>query len=96
LRLPVTINTFKFGALRRPVESCQFTSIDFLAILKKAEIVISMNGKAAWRYNVLVEQLWRSIKYEEIYLHAYQSVPEARAGIGRYLSSYNAISARGY
>jgi putative transposase len=70
-------------------QGSQFTSIDFTAILKKAEIAISMDGKAAWRDNVFVERLWRSIKYEEVYLHAYKSVPEARAGIGRYLAFYN-------
>ncbi|MGO6891778.1 MULTISPECIES: IS3 family transposase [Rhizobium] len=70
-------------------QGSQFTSIDFTAVLKKAEIAISMDGKGAWRDNVFVERLWRSIKYEEVYLHAYKSVSEARAGIGRYLSFYN-------
>jgi transposase-like protein len=56
------------------------------AALKKAEIEISMDGRAAWRDNVFVERLWRSIKYEEVYLHAYKSVPEARTRIGRYLT----------
>lgn len=46
-------------------------------------------GKGAWRDNVFVERLWRSIKYEEVYLHAYKTVSEARAGIGRYLNFYN-------
>ena len=49
-----------------------------------------MDGRGAWKDNVFVERLWRSIKYEEIYLRAYASVTEARAGIGRYLSFYNA------
>ena len=70
-------------------QGSQFTSIDFTAVLKKAEIDISMDGRGAWRDNVFVERLWRSIKYEEVYLHAYKSVPEARAGIGRYLRFYN-------
>ena len=70
-------------------QGSQFTSIDFTAVLKKAGIDISMDGKGAWRDNVFVERLWRSIKYEEVYLHAYKSVPEARAGIGRYLTFYN-------
>ncbi len=48
-----------------------------------------MDGKGAWRDNVFVERLWRTIKYEEVYLHAYDSVPEARASIGRYLGFYN-------
>lgn len=70
-------------------QGSQFTSIDFTAVLKKAEIAISMDGKGAWRDNVFVERLWRSIKYEEVYLHAYKTVSEARAGIGRYLTFYN-------
>jgi putative transposase len=52
-------------------QGSQFTSIDFTAVLTKAAIDISMDGKGAWRDNVFVERLWRSIKYEEVYLHAY-------------------------
>ena len=48
-----------------------------------------IDGKGAWRDNVFIERLWRSIKYEEVYLRAYASVSEARAGIGRYLTFYN-------
>ncbi|WP_445739022.1 IS3 family transposase [Neorhizobium tunisiense] len=70
-------------------QGSQFTSIDFTAVLKKVEIAISMDGKGAWRDNVFVERLWRSIKYEEVYLHAYKTVSEARAAIGRYLTFYN-------
>ncbi|WP_237681844.1 integrase core domain-containing protein, partial [Agrobacterium vitis] len=70
-------------------QGSQFTSMDFTAVLKKAEIAISMDGKGAWRDNVFVERLWRSIKYEEVYLHAYKTVSEARIGIGRYLTFYN-------
>jgi putative transposase len=58
-------------------------------VLLKNEIAISMDGKGAWRDNVFVERLWRSIKYEEVYLKAYDSVSEARASIGRYLAFYN-------
>lgn len=59
-------------------------------MLKKAEIAISMDGKGAWRDNVFVERLWRSVKYEEeVYLHAYKTVSEARAGTGRYLAFCN-------
>ena len=53
---------------------------------------ISMDGKGAWRDNVFVERLWRTIKYEEVYLHAYASVPEARASMGRYVGFYNPAS----
>lgn len=70
-------------------QGSQFTSIDFIKMLKKAEIAISMDGKGAWRDNVFVERLWRTIKYEEVYLHAYVSVPEARAALARYLTFYN-------
>lgn len=70
-------------------QGSQFTSIDFTNVLKKAEIAISMDGKGSWRDNVFVERLWRSIKYEEVYLHAYKTVSEARTGIGRYLNFYN-------
>ena len=70
-------------------QGSQFTSIDFTAVLKKAEIAISMDGKGAWRDNVFVERLWRSIKYEEVYLRAYDTVSEARTSIGKYLAFYN-------
>jgi putative transposase len=71
-------------------QGSQFTSIDFIKVLKDAEIAISMDGKGAWRDNVFVERLWRTIKYEEVYLHAYASVPQARAALARYLTFYNA------
>jgi putative transposase len=71
-------------------QGSQFTSTAFTQLLKDRNIKISMDGRGAWKDNVFVERLWRSIKYEEIYLRAYASVPEARAGIGRYLSFYNA------
>jgi putative transposase len=70
-------------------QGSQFTSIDFIKTLKDAEISISMDGKGAWRDNVSVERLWRTIKYEEVYLHAYADVPEARAAIRKYLTFYN-------
>ena len=52
-------------------------------------IAISMDGRGAWRDNVFVERLWRSVKYEEVYLRAYDGVAEARASIGRYLGFFN-------
>jgi putative transposase len=70
-------------------QGSQFTSIDFIKVLKEAGIAISMDGKGAWRDDVFVERLWRSVKYEEVYLRAYGSVSEARASIGRYLGFYN-------
>ncbi len=70
-------------------QGSQFTSTDFIKVLAAREIKISMDGRGAWRDNVFVERLWRTIKYEEVYLRTYASVSEARAGIGRYLSFYN-------
>jgi putative transposase len=70
-------------------QGSQFTSLDFTRVLLDAKISISMDGKGAWRDNVFVERLWRSVKYEELYLRAYDSVSEARVSIGRYLAFYN-------
>ena len=70
-------------------QGSQFTSADFIKVLKAAKIAISMDGKGAWRDNVFVERLWRTVKYEEVYLRAYTSVSEARASIGRSLGFYN-------
>jgi putative transposase len=66
-------------------QGSQFTGTAFTGMLIKNGIAISMDGKGAWRDNVFVERLWRSVKYEEVYLRAYESVSEARASIGRYL-----------
>ena len=71
-------------------QGSQFTSIDFIKALTEADIKISMDGKGAWRDNVFVERLWRRIKYEEVYLRAYESVSEARESLRRYLTFYNA------
>ena len=70
-------------------QGSQFTGSVFTGVLAKKEIAISMDGKGAWRDNVFVERLWRSVKYEEVYLRAYESVTEARGSIGRYLEFYN-------
>jgi putative transposase len=72
-------------------QGSQFTSAAFTTVLHREKIAISMDGRGCWRDNVFVERLWRSVKYEEVYLHAYASVPEARAGIGRYIGFYNAV-----
>ncbi|NML91930.1 IS3 family transposase [Sphingobium sp. TB-6] len=71
-------------------QGSQFTSHAFTSVLLREEIAISMDGRGAWRDNVVVERLWRSVKYEEVYLHAYAAVSEARVSIGRYLNFYNA------
>jgi putative transposase len=70
-------------------QGSQFSGTAFTGVLIKNEIAISMDGKGAWRDNVFVERFWRSIKYEEVYLRAYEDVPEARQSIGRYLDFYN-------
>jgi putative transposase len=70
-------------------QGSQFTSAAFTGLLLENGIAISMDGRDAWRDNVFVERLWRSVKYEEVYLRAYDSVGEARASIGRYLDFYN-------
>ena len=68
----------------------KFTSLDFTELLKDNHIAISMDGPGGWRDNVFVERLWKSIKYEEVYLRSYDTVSQARDGIGRYMSFYNA------
>ena len=70
-------------------QGSQFTSLPFTGLLLKHGIAISMDGRGAWRDNVFVERLWRSVKYEEVYLRAYDSVAEARVSIGRYMAFYN-------
>lgn len=70
-------------------QGSQFTSAEFTGLLTQNGIAISMDGKGAWRDNVFVERLWKTIKYEEVYLHAYNTVSDAKAGIGRYIDFYN-------
>jgi len=70
-------------------QGAQFTCTEFISVLKAHQIRISMDGKGRWRDNVFVERLWRSVKYEEVYLHAYESVTAARNGIGRYMNFFN-------
>ena len=70
-------------------QGSQFTSTDFAGVLKAHGIRISMDGKGRCMDNIFVERLWRSLKYEDVYLHAYTSVAEARAGIAAWLHFYN-------
>ena len=70
-------------------QGSQFTSPAFTGVLKDHGIRISMDGKGAWRDNVFIERLWRSVKYEEVYLHAYDTVSDSRTGIGRYFDLHN-------
>ena len=70
-------------------QGSQFTSDDFTQVLKDNGIRISMDGKGRWVDNVFVERLWRSVKYEEVYIKAYDSINAARASLGRYFTFYN-------
>ncbi len=70
-------------------QGSQFTSGDFIGLLQSRGIRISMDGKGCWRDNVFVERLWKTIKYEHVYLHAYDSVSDARAKLAGYLDFYN-------
>ena len=70
-------------------QGSQFTGSDFIGVLAKSKVEISMDGKGAWRDNVFVERLWRSVKYEEVFLHDYQDVAESHRGLGRYFRFYN-------
>ena len=70
-------------------QGAQFTSESFTRVLKEAGVLISMDGKGRWVDNVFVERLWRSLKYEEVYLKAYKTTREAREGIGSYFEYYN-------
>jgi len=71
-------------------QGSQFTDKDFVALIQDEHgIALSMDGKGCWRDNVFIERFWRSIKYEEVYLRAYESVSEAKASIARYIAFYN-------
>ena len=71
-------------------QGSQFTSIEFTQVLKDHEVKISMDGKGRWVDNVFVERLWKSVKYEHVYLHAYDSVSEAKQQLAGYFEFYNA------
>ena len=70
-------------------QGSQFTSQAFVEAVRSKGIGLSMDGKGSWRDNVFVERVWRSVKYEEVYLHAYETVSEAREGIDCYFRFYN-------
>ena len=71
-------------------QGSQFTSLEFTGVLKAANVLISMDGKGRWMDNVFIERLWRSLKYECVYLHAFETASETRAGIGSWVAYYNA------
>ncbi len=70
-------------------QGSQFTSTAFVELVQQHGIQFSMDGKGAWRDNLFVERLWKSVKYEEVYLHGYDSVSEAQQGLARYVTFYN-------
>ena len=70
-------------------QGSQFTSEEWTSTLTEAGVAISMDGKGRWIDNVFIERLWRSVKYEEVYLHAYSNGTEAREALTRYFSFYN-------
>jgi putative transposase len=70
-------------------QGSQFTGFDFIAVLKDAEIWISMDGRGRWMDNVFIERLWRSLKYECVYLHVFETGSELRVGVGRWITYYN-------
>ena len=70
-------------------QGSQFTGVEFVDLLERNNIRISMDGKGAWRDNVFIERFWKTLKYEEVYLHAYESGSEAKTGLGNYVHYYN-------
>ena len=70
-------------------QGSQFTSADFTDVLRGAQVRISMDGRGRWMDNVFIERLWRSLKYECVYLHAFETGAELRAGLSRWIGYYN-------
>lgn len=87
--LEEAIENYGTPAIFNTDQGCQFTSEDFTGVLKKHHIEISMDGKGRALDNIYVERLWRSLKYEDIYIKSYESVIELRAGLQRYFEFYN-------
>jgi putative transposase len=83
------IETYGAPEIFNTDQGSQFTSEDFTGVLRQHDIRISMDGKGRWVDNVFVERLWRSVKYEEVYLKAYDSIGDARDSLGRYFAFYN-------
>ncbi len=73
-------------------QGSQFTAFEWINILKENGILVSMDGRARWRDNIYIERFWRSLKYECVYLQAFETGSEARAGIGRWIDYYNPVS----
>jgi putative transposase len=87
--LEAALARFRPPAIFNTDQGSHFTSLAFTDTLKAAGVAISMDGRGRWLDNVFIERLWRTIKYEEVYLRAYDTATEASTGIGRYLNFYN-------
>jgi putative transposase len=88
--LEEAISKFGVPEMVNTDQGSQFTASAFVDVVLASGAKLSMDGKGAWRDNVFVERLWRSVKYEEVFLHAYETVFDAKAGIRRYIEFYNA------
>ena len=87
--LEYALQTHGIPAIFNTDQGCQFTSEGFTGVLKAHGIQISMDGRGRWMDNVFIERLWRSLKYEEVYLKAYDTVAQATQGIGDWMDFYN-------
>ena len=87
--LQEALERFKKPEIFNTDQGAKFTSEAFTEELKNANINISMDGRGRYLDNIFIERVWRSLKYEEVFLHAYQDLTEARLGIGRYFHFYN-------
>ena len=82
------LSTYGVPEIFNTDQGAQFTSEEFTTVLKSSSIKISMDGKSRWMDNVFIERLWRSLKYEEVYLKAYETVPESRTGVKEWIRFY--------
>ena len=89
--LEEAINRFGAPEIFNSDQGSQFTSETFTGVLKKHQVQISMDGKGRCMDNIFIERLWRSLKYEEVYLKAYDSVSLARQSIGNWITFYNTV-----
>ena len=87
--LEAAIRDYGLPEILNTDQGSQFTGTAFVGLVQQHGIQLSMDGKGSWRDNLFIERLWKSVKYEEVYLHAYDSVTEARHGLTRYFTFYN-------
>ena len=82
-------STGRFPEIFNTDQGCQFTSAEWTGRLTELGVKISMDGRGRWMDNVFIERLWRSVKYEEIYLKEYATIPELQQGLGTWFNRYN-------